>query len=206
MSRLQSIENALSSINGTVFQELCDSFLAIRNNNYSALSRIGSQSGKQKTTIGTPDTFLLLPNGKYIFVEHSTNISARVHKLLDDINKCLDSNKTGIPISQIAEIILCVNFNLKADEIKTLRDLLKNTRIVLTIYTLDSLALELFLHHRDLVHQYLELSLDTGQIVSIERFVNEYNRASRGIATPIDNTFLHREKELNEFKEGNPKP
>ena len=27
MSRLQTIENALASINETVFQELCDSFL-----------------------------------------------------------------------------------------------------------------------------------------------------------------------------------
>ncbi len=49
MSRLQSIENALISINGSEFQELCDSFLAIRNKNFSAFSRIGSQTGKQKT-------------------------------------------------------------------------------------------------------------------------------------------------------------
>ena len=39
MGRLQSIETALSSINQVVFQELCDSFLALKNNNYSALSR-----------------------------------------------------------------------------------------------------------------------------------------------------------------------
>jgi multimeric flavodoxin WrbA len=68
MSRLQAIEKELVSINGAIFQELCDSFLSLRNKNYSVFSRTGSQSGKQKTTIGTPDSFLLLPNGKYIFV------------------------------------------------------------------------------------------------------------------------------------------
>jgi hypothetical protein len=39
MSRLQTIENRLKEINGTVFQELCDSYLTIRDNNYLAISR-----------------------------------------------------------------------------------------------------------------------------------------------------------------------
>jgi hypothetical protein len=201
MSRLQAIENSLSAINQAAFQNLCDSFLAVRNSNYSAFSRTGSQSGKQKTIKGTPDTFLLLPNGKYIFVEYSTNITAGLSKLEDDIKKCINTTKTSIPLNQIAEIILCVNFNLTAAEVQTLRDLLVNTRIGLTVYTLDSLAIELHLHHRDLTHEYLGLPLDTGQIVSIEKFIAEYNRASKGISTPLDNTFLHREKELIELKE-----
>ena len=94
MSRLQAVENALISINDAVFQELCDSFLAIRNRNYSTFSRIGSKSGKQKTIKGTPDTFLLLPNGNYIFVEYSTNITAGLSKLTDDIKKCIDTSKS----------------------------------------------------------------------------------------------------------------
>jgi hypothetical protein len=39
MSRLLTIENRLKEINGTVFQELCDSYLTIRDNNYLAISR-----------------------------------------------------------------------------------------------------------------------------------------------------------------------
>jgi len=46
MSKLHEIEDNLSSINQTAFQELCDSFLELRNINYSAFSRTGSQSGK----------------------------------------------------------------------------------------------------------------------------------------------------------------
>ncbi len=201
MIRLQAIEKALSSINQAAFQELCDSFLALRNNNYSAFSRTGSQSGKQKTVKGSPDTFLLLPNGKYIFVEYSTNISAGLSKLEDDIKKCIDPNKTGIPVNQIAEIILCINFNLKAAETQTLITLLTSTRIGLTVYTLDALSLELSLNHRDLTHEYLGLPLDTGQIVSMSKFIDEYGRASRGIATPLNNTFLHREQGLIELKD-----
>lgn len=201
MSRLQTIENALSSINETIFQELCDSFLIYKNENYRAFSRVGSQSGKQKTTKGTPDTFFLLPNGKYVFVEYSTNITKGVSKLQEDIKKCLDTSKTKIPINQIIEIILCINFNLNVYETQSLKDILGKTKIALTIHTLDSLSLELHLQHRDLVHKYLGLPLDTGQIVSISTFVDEYNKASKGIATPLNNTFLHREEELENIKQ-----
>jgi len=200
MSRLQNIENALSTINGAVFQELCDSFLILQNDNYMAFSRSGSQLGKQKTIKGTPDTFLLLPNGKYIFVEYSTNKTSGLSKLEKDLEKCLDEEKTGIKTSLISEIILCVNFKLKASEIETLRSMLANTRVALNIYTLDRIALEISLQHRDLAHRYLGIPVDTGQIVSIEQFINEYGRAANGIATPLDNAFLHRNEEVKELK------
>lgn len=200
MGRLQTIENKLSEINPTVFQELCDSFLVLRNKNYSAFSRTGSQKGKQKTTKGTPDTFLLLPNGQYVFVEYSTNISEGISKLVDDITKCINPSKTGISIKDIAEIIICINFSLKAKEIQELKKTLGKSSIQFSLYTLDSLAIEIHLNHRDLAHQYLGLPLDTGQIVSIEKFISEYNRAAKGIATPLDNTFLFREQELQELK------
>lgn len=201
MSRLQIIENALVSINEAAFQELCDNFLIRKNENYRTFSRVGSQCGKQKTIKGTPDTFFLLPDGKYVFVEYSTNVTKGVAKLQEDIEKCLDATKTKIPVNQIAEIIFCINFNLSTEAIQSLENLLGKIKIRLTVYTLDSLALELHLQHRDLVHEYLGLPLDTGQIVSIHTFVDEYNKASKGIATPLNNTFLHREKELEEIKQ-----
>ena len=90
MSTLQKIEESLKAINQSNFQELCDSFLALRNKNYSSFIRIGSQSGKQKTVKGTPDSIFLLPNGKYIFVEHSTNVRSGIRKLTVDLQKCLN--------------------------------------------------------------------------------------------------------------------
>jgi hypothetical protein len=199
MNRLQAIEAALATINQAAFQDLCDSFLALRNPNYAAFSRTGSQSGKQKTVKGTPDSFLLLPNGKFIFVEYSTNITTGISKLEEDIKKCLDTAKTGIQANQIAELIICVNFKLTATEIQRLNALLTNYRIRLTVYTSDILAIELHLNHRDLSNEYLGLPLDTGQIVSIDKFIEEYNRASQSISTPLTNPFLHREKEITEF-------
>ena len=198
MKRLQSIENALIEINDVVFQELCDSFLALRNKNYIAFSRIGSQTGKQKSTKGTPDSFLLLPSGHYIFVEHTTNVSNK-NKLKESIQKCLEEEKTKVSIEDIIEIILCTNFNLDTEEIKELERTLEGKHIKLEFYTLDRLAIELFYNHPNLCHKYLGMSLDTGQIVSIKQFIDEYNKAANNIATPLDNEFLHRETEIEQL-------
>lgn len=200
MTRVQSIENALVQINDAVFQELCDSFLIRQNSSYKLFSRTGSQRGKLKTVKGTPDTFILLSNGKYLFVEYSTNISAGTSKLKDDIKKCIDEDRTEVSCKQIAEIILCVNFKIRTKEIEELRILLKNTCIVLTLYTLDALALELSLHHSDLVCSYLGIPVNTGQVVSIDHFIKENNSRTNCISTPLDNTFLHREQELIQLK------
>lgn len=196
---VQNIENRLMEINETVFQELCDSFLILRNENYAAFSRSGSQAGKQKTRKGTPDSFLLLSNGKYIFVEFSTNVTQGVKKLKEDILKCLDVQKTGISYDLIAEIIICVNFKLNPQEIAELNKEIIGTTIKLVIFTLDSLALEIALRYKGLASVYLGLNLDSGQIVNVDRFIKEYNKAFNWIATPLDNGFFFRENEKEQI-------
>ena len=201
MARLQSIENALLEINEVVFQELCDAFLSLRNKNYIAFSRTGSQSGKQKSTKGTPDSFKLLPNGMYIFVEHTTVSKSQKSKLEKDIEKCIDEDKTKIPIDDIIEIVLCTNFNLNTEEIDHLKNKIAGLNIGLDIYTLDRLSIELLHQHPNLCHQYLGIVLDTGQIVSVSQFIQEYNKAAKNIATPLDNLFLHRDTEIEQLCE-----
>ena len=201
MSRLQTIENRLKEMNGTVFQELCDSYLLITNKNHSAFGRTGSQTGKQKTIKGTPDSFFHLPNGNFLYVEITTDTSTK-NKLVNDIKACFDPTKTKIPRDKIEEIILCFNWNIKLEEIDELNKIAKSFKadIKVCYIMLQNLAMELHLNHRDLVHQYLDLPLDTGQIVSIDTFIKEYARASQGIATPLDNTFLHRKEALKGIK------
>jgi len=71
----------------------------------------------------------------------------------------------------------------------------------LTVYTLDSLALEIQLNHRDLANRFLGLPVDTGQIVSIETFIKEYNNSANSISTPINNKLVSREAELAAINE-----
>ena len=102
MGNIQSIQNALIAINETVFQDLCDSFLVSINRDYTAFSRTGSQVGKQKTKKGTPDSCFWQKNGKFVFVEYSTNVTSGVSKLISDVEK-LDAIKnvlSGVDPSQ----------------------------------------------------------------------------------------------------------
>ena len=198
---LQKIQNALININETVFQDLGDCYFYAKSGSCGTINRRGSQVGKQKTKKGTPDTSILLPNGKYILIEYSTNITKGVTKLLSDVSNCLDYSKTGILLNDIEKIIICFNFNLKSSEEQELLSQVSLSNIKLELYNLDTLSLDLKLNYRHLVNEYLNLPIDTGQIVSIDSFIQEYNNASKGISTPLDNLFLHREKELQELKD-----
>ena len=39
---------------------------------YPNIVSLGGEAGTRKTTPGTPDTYLIASNGKYIFVEYTT--------------------------------------------------------------------------------------------------------------------------------------
>ncbi|EKR74717.1 hypothetical protein LEP1GSC041_0060 [Leptospira noguchii str. 2006001870] len=201
MSRIQSIETNLTSINDAAFQELCDKLIYSKYKNPSAFARIGSVIGKQKTKKGTPDSFLLMPDGEYIFTETTTNISDK-DKLLKDIIACFDYRKTNISPDKVKEINLFFNFNIDQAYIEKLKSITKsfNPKTEIKFWSLDLLTYELSMNHHDLVSDYLGLSYDTGQIVSIEKFISEYNRSSHGIATPLDNEFIQRRQEMDELK------
>ncbi len=204
MNQLSTIKERLRNFNDTEFQELCDCFLSLRNRNYKAYARSGAHDVKQKTTRGTPDSFFLMPNGLYIVVESTTTEHKKkklINKLKGDISACLDERKTKIPNNRIQEIILCYNSNLKIAELEEVNrhavDIMGQPP---THYSLVSLATELFLHHKNLVHNYLGLPLDTGQIVQLNKFVEEYDNGKQKLATPLAGVFLYRVLELDNIR------
>ncbi|MEP1095968.1 MAG: hypothetical protein ABJG78_12705 [Cyclobacteriaceae bacterium] len=204
MSRIQSIADRLLQVNGAVFQELCDAFLVVRSDNYRSFVRSGSVSNKQKTKQGTPDSFMLLPNGNYLYLEATTYERKKIlGKLLEDVEKCFDENKTGVPKSKVQEIVLCYNSDLTSNETEELADYVKrqNEYTSLSLYGLSRLSTEIALHHRNLAREYLQLPLDTGQIISLDQFIENYNASSQRIATPLDNEFKHRKEELSSVQE-----
>lgn len=204
MNQLSSIKERLKNFNDSEFQELCDSFLILRNRGYKAYSRTGAHDVKQKTTRGNPDSFFQMPNGLYLFVESTTTEHREnrlINKLIGDISSCLDFSKTKIPLNKIQEIILCYNSNLKPFEIEKV-----NKQAVEVMgkpplhYSLERLASEIFFHHKNLASDYLQLPLDTGQVISLDKFVEEYDNGKQKLATPLSGVFLHRHKELKDIR------
>src|SRR5215217_6886377 len=106
MSRINQIQNKIRELDGGAFQKLADAYLHMKG--YDRINTLGSVIGANKVRKGTPDTLIALSNGKFVFVEHTTAPEAKVYrKLKSDLDKCLDTSKTGVPIEKIQAVVLC---------------------------------------------------------------------------------------------------
>src|SRR5699024_4836817 len=137
---------------------------------------------------GTPDCLFMQANGKYIFSEYTVQQNRLANKLRDDIEKCFDENKTGIPVDKISEIIICYLGKLSTEEISQLRTLCYDRGVMLTLNELDSISLSIKNSYPVLSETYLDLPLDTGQLLSVDDFVERYGRGN--FTTSIDNELL----------------
>ena len=197
MSKHNQIENALKEIDGAKFHRLCNAYLS--GEGYKNLTSPGLSPGKDKSTTGTPDTLISLPNGRYIFVEITTKQEGAKGKFEDDIKKCFNENKTSIPVSKIDKIMLCYNLELTTHEIESLNTLCENNGCAFEVIGLSTLSNNLFGRYPQLAKEFLGVEIDTGQVLTPERFVEIYG-ANR-LTTPLDTPFFGREQELEQIKE-----
>lgn len=199
--RLQLIEDKLKQINSAKFQNLCDTYLTLREREFSSIERTGSQFGKEKTIKGTPDSFIRLSDNNLAYVEHTTQTSFLPKKIIEDINKCLDKAVTNVNPKRIHKIIICFNQRLSIKEEVEIQKHAKEQNISLDLIGIDTLALEILSKHLILAREFLDIKLETGQIQTLQGFVREYNNKANQLSTPLDNEFFHRSSELNHFKE-----
>lgn len=200
MAVLQDIERRIEELSPSGFQQLCDAYLLSKNRGiYSAFMRKGSMLGKDKTIKGTPDTVIYTYENRILLIEYSTDSTAKAKKLIEDIDKCI--KEYGSKISQVETIILFANYRLEENEVIEIKGHATSKRANCEIYDVGSLALDINTNHYHLISTHLGIPIDTGQVVSLEIFVREYQRKSAEIATPLDNPFLFRETELTSVVE-----
>ena len=119
MSKINQIQNKLRELDGGAFQKLADAYL--HKKGYEQINSLGSVIGADKVRKGTPDTLVLLPNGKYVFAEHTTQQDGIYEKLKKDLDKCFDEAKTGIAVEKIDEVVICYTSTLDTSELDLLR-------------------------------------------------------------------------------------
>ena len=196
MANIESIKQKILQLDAGSFQNLCDSYLY--KIGYPNIVSLGGEAGTRKTTPGTPDTYFIASNGKYVFVEYTTQKTSLFAKIKDDLEKCLDTSKTGVPHDKISEIIYChTSSNLTPFQDSEVKALCENIGIKLTVIGIDKLAEDIYLFHHNLSRDFLGISISTGQIQSYDDFINSYN--SNRMAAPIDTKFLFREKEFKDI-------
>lgn len=193
LSKLTAIENAIIQLGDGDFQKFCDTFLSQKQ--YGKIHGLGMKSGTLKTTIGNPDTYFRKENGKYVFVAYTTQQSSIYGKLKEDIDKCLDLQKTKLPVEEIEEIICChTSSNLLAGDDNKLHKLCEEKGIKLTIFGVDELAQQVYKYYPLIAKDFLGISVDTNQIMYVDEFVALYD--SNDMAAPLDTIFHGRKEEL----------
>lgn len=198
MANIESIKQKILQLDAGSFQNLCDSYLY--KFGYPNIVSLGGEAGTRKTTSGTPDTYFNTQDGKYIFVEYTTQKASLFTKIKDDIAKCLDISKTGIAHDKISEIIYChTSSNITPSQDDEVKNLCEDVGIKLTVIGIDKLAEDLYLFHHTIARDFLGISISTNQIQSCDDFVRDYN--SNKMAAPIDTKFLFRDKEIENINE-----
>jgi hypothetical protein len=196
VSKQNQIEQEMLQLDGAAFQKLADAYL--RQNGYPTLVPAGSVSGKNKTRKGTPDAYALLDDGTYMFAEHTTQADNLLKKLADDMAKCLDADKTGIPEGKVSEVVLCFTGNLQVGDDQALRKLGAEHGVDVKLFGLSRVAGDLCRHYPGLAKDLLGVEVDTGQILTQDAFVARYNSAKR-LAAPLDTEFCLRETQRDEI-------
>ncbi|MHC1686199.1 MAG: hypothetical protein AB9879_00510 [Methanothrix sp.] len=195
MTKLNQIQNALLELDGGRFQKLADSYLFKKG--YQQINSPGSVAGSDKVRKGTPDTFFRLPSGKDVLVEYTTQKTAVFSKIKEDLNKCLDVMRSGVPIE---EIIFCHTSTLSPIEEHNLAIECMKYGVNLNIFGIDKISQDLYQKYPVLARDFLEIEVDTGQIIPPDDFISTYSKNK--LATRLDTNFRFRETEIEQVLVG----
>lgn len=172
MSKLTDIKNRIDQMDGGAFQNLCDAYLSYKG--YKNVYSLGMLTGTDKTAKGNPDTYFLTTENKYVFVMYTTQKTDFLKKAIEDIDKCFDSQKTGVSAEDIVEIIYCHTYGrLGPGDDQYLRQHCEEHGAVLTLIGLDQLGNDIFRECPILARDFLGISIDSGQILPMDMFVGK---------------------------------
>ncbi|MDJ0519384.1 MAG: ATP-binding protein [Trichodesmium sp. MO_231.B1] len=197
--KLIRLQNQFKELSGGKFQKLADAYLHKKIKQVKSIQPLGSVIGANKTKKGTPDSLIILENGKYILAEYTTEEKGICKKFKNDLDKCFNEEKTGISIAKIEKIVLCHNSTLTTKEENSLKEECQKYGVELDIFGIDSISFDLYKYYPGIARDFLGVEVDTGQVVDIDEFITTYNK--RKIIAPLDTKFYFREDEINEILE-----
>lgn len=173
MTDNNDIKIAITKLEQGMFQNMCNKILFMEG--YENINQLGSQTVSDRTTPGTPDTFIV-NEGEYIFVEYTVQKRGLYNKILEDIEKCLkEITKCKIKNSKI--LYFHTSSDIKLAQYKSLVDTCEKENVELKIYNIDIIANLLKEKYPLIAKEFLKIEVDTLQILTPESFLEEYNSA-----------------------------
>ncbi len=192
MTKINRIQQAIIALAPGAYQKLMDEYL-IKKFHFENYTPYGSHTGTDKTTRGTPDSYVNCANGKKILIQHGS-VGKPFTKVKDDLLDCLNPEKTGIPMDQIEQIICChTSTNFSAGQTSELEGLFENV----TVIGLGDVSYDLLNKYPSIALDHLGISLDTHQFFDWDGFLKEYEK--NAYSTSLDMPLLGREEELEKL-------
>lgn len=190
VARKNTIEQAILRLSPGAYQNLMEAYL-MKKYKYSNIMPLGTHTGTDKTTKGTPDSFVRLENGRYILINYGTVGQNSFAKIEADILSCLKEDNTKIPVDNVEQIICChTSTNLNAGQVNKLMSMFRDVELV----GIADIAYDLLERYQTLAFDYLGLELSTRQILSEEDFIAECDK--NAYSTTLNMPLLCREEEL----------
>lgn len=196
MSKINQIEKKLQEIDATKFHKLLDAYLSKKLS--CSVHSNGTKLGEDKPSKGTPDSYAILQNGQYVFMEYTTQKKGITEKFLKDLEKCFDEEKTGIPSNQIEKIILACNSDLNTQDTKQFSDYCKQKNVKCEFFGNSFIANELLSTYSSIAKEFLDISIDTGQILDYDDFIKTYD--VNKYSTSLNTSLQYRENEIEELR------
>lgn len=173
------------------FQVLCDAVLSAKG--YEKRSSSGRKLGSRKTTKGTPDTYYF-KNGQFVLCEYTTQSSRLYEKVLDDVNKCLDEEKTGIPSDEICEILVFSSAaDLKTTELRDISQQIESQGIHFEFYSPSALADTIYHNYQWLAKDTWGIIVGSIEITDYDGFLGYYD--SDAVGPGLSNEYINRQEE-----------
>ena len=198
MGRYELIRAGLDNLNGGQFQVLAQRYITAKYG-YASPHYLGTKSGTEETTKGTPDGFWPLGDGKYVFVEcghYTTSKSSARKKIENDIKSCLNYEAENIERIAIEKIVICHGVGrFEPNDISELENL--DERVVLI--GPDQIAEDLYSDFPGLAKEYLGLEFDSNQVLEPEAFVRQLEEDA--YAPSMRGDLIGRDNELNRLLE-----
>ena len=181
-------------LEGGAFQKLFDEYL-YKKYKFKNIQTLGVQTGTNKPTKGTPDSYVLTDDGRYILINYGSVSSQPAKKIQDDILSCFDKAKLSLSEDKIKKIICghC-STNISIDQFSSIKESIEGVEVELI--GIDTLSHDLALIYPHIAKDELGIPIDTNQFFDVEDFVRAYD--ANGINAPLDCDFFYRESEISE--------
>lgn len=194
MSIVNTVQNKIQELSGGEFEKFFDAY-AYKKYGFKNIQTLGIQTGTNKPTKGTPDSYVITDDRKFILITCTTVRDGVVSKIKSDILCCLDNSKVTIARDKIQKIICGhTSTNISIDQFDDIKSMIGDIEVELV--GIDTISHDIVYRHPVLAKDFLNISIDSNQFFDIDDFVRSCDKTR--LNAPLECDFWFRESELKQ--------